>query len=67
MRLCFISILLTTFVLAGPAAAQDYFRGKTITLFAGQPPGGSIDSETRLVAHYLGKSIPGGPAVVARL
>jgi tripartite-type tricarboxylate transporter receptor subunit TctC len=42
--------------------AQDFYRGKTVTLFAGQPPGGGIDSEMRLVAHFLGKFIPGEPS-----
>jgi tripartite-type tricarboxylate transporter receptor subunit TctC len=46
--------------------AQEYFKGKTVTLFAGQPPGGGIDSEMRLVAHYFGKFIPGEPVVIAR-
>jgi tripartite-type tricarboxylate transporter receptor subunit TctC len=49
-----------------PALAQEFYRGKTLTLFAGQPPGGGIDSEMRLVAHYLGKFIPGEPNIVAR-
>ena len=62
----FWSLLLTVTSLASPAPAQDYYKGKTITLYAGQPPGGGIDSEMRLVAHYLGKSIPGEPVVVAR-
>jgi len=46
------------------ATAQDFYRGKTITLFAGQPPGGGIDSEMRLVALFLGKHIPGEPKVL---
>jgi tripartite-type tricarboxylate transporter receptor subunit TctC len=44
------------------AQAQDFYRGKTVTLFAGQPPGGGIDSEMRLVARFLGKFIPGEPS-----
>jgi tripartite-type tricarboxylate transporter receptor subunit TctC len=44
------------------AQAQDFYRGKTVTLFAGQPPGGGIDSEMRLVAHFLGKFVPGEPS-----
>ena len=44
------------------AQAQDFYRGKTVTLFAGQPPGGGIDSEMRLVAHFLGRFIPGEPS-----
>jgi len=48
------------------AQAQDFYKGKTLTLFAGQPPGGGIDSEMRLVAHHFGKFIPGEPSIVAR-
>jgi hypothetical protein len=60
-----------TLVLAvwlGPsqAHAQDFYRGKTVTLFAGQPPGGGIDSEMRLVAQFFGRHIPGEPAIVPR-
>jgi tripartite-type tricarboxylate transporter receptor subunit TctC len=48
----------------GAAQAQDFYRGKTVTVFAGQPPGGGIDSEMRLVARYLGRFIPGEPAIL---
>ena len=48
------------------AHAQDFYRGKGLTLFAGQPPGGGIDSEMRLVAQFLGRNIPGEPAIVPR-
>jgi tripartite-type tricarboxylate transporter receptor subunit TctC len=48
------------------AHAQDTYKGRTLTLFAGQPPGGGIDSEMRLVAHHFGKFIPGEPNIVAR-
>jgi len=56
----------TTTLAAPPAHAQDFYRGKSLTLFAGQPPGGGIDSEMRLVAQFLGRHIPGGPAIVPR-
>jgi tripartite-type tricarboxylate transporter receptor subunit TctC len=35
-----------------------------VTLFAGQPPGGGIDTEMRLVARFLGKFIPGEPNIL---
>jgi tripartite-type tricarboxylate transporter receptor subunit TctC len=47
-----------------PAQAQDFYRGKTVTLFAGQPPGGGIESEMRLVARFLGKFILGEPSIL---
>jgi tripartite-type tricarboxylate transporter receptor subunit TctC len=67
MRLSFgVLVLAAVAVIAEPAAAQDYYRGKSITLFAGQPPGGGIDSEMRLVAQFFGKHIPGAPGIVPR-
>jgi tripartite-type tricarboxylate transporter receptor subunit TctC len=59
-------VLLAAACASQPALAQDYYKGKTLTLFAGQPPGGGIDSEMRLVAHYFGRFIPGEPTVIAR-
>lgn len=48
---------------AAPVHADDFYRGKTILLYAGIPPGGGLDSEMRLAAQFLGKHIPGEPAV----
>ena len=52
--------------MAAPACAQDYYKGKSVALFAGQPPGGGIDSEMRLVAQFYGRHIPGTPGIVPR-
>ena len=49
-----------------PGRSQETYKGKSITLLAGQPPGGGIDSEMRLVGHFLGRFIPGEPAIVPR-
>lgn len=46
------------------AQAQDYFEGKTITIFAGRPPGGGVDAEARFVTEYLGKFVAGNPTVL---
>ncbi len=52
---------------AGTArAADDFYAGKTITLFAGFPPGGGVDGEMRIVARYYAKFIPGNPTIVAK-
>jgi hypothetical protein len=60
-----LAVLISLAVLDVRAAiGQDIYRGKTITLFAGQPPGGGIDSEMRLVALFLGKFIPGEPKIL---
>jgi tripartite-type tricarboxylate transporter receptor subunit TctC len=49
-----------------PGRSQETYKGKSIALLAGQPPGGGIDSEMRLVGHFLGRFIPGEPTVVPR-
>ena len=66
MRSALVVALAAMAAAVQPANGQDHYRGKTITLFAGQPPGGGIDSEMRLVAQFYGRHIPGGPSIVPR-
>jgi tripartite-type tricarboxylate transporter receptor subunit TctC len=62
---CALAIAAVITATAGHAAPTAFFyRGKTLTLFAGQPPGGGIDSEMRLVGRFLGKFIPGEPNIL---
>jgi tripartite-type tricarboxylate transporter receptor subunit TctC len=49
---------------ADPVA--DFYRGKTISVFIGVGPGGEYDTIARLVARYIGRYIPGHPALVAQ-
>lgn len=54
---------------AAPAQAQGvdaFYRGKTITLQIGYPPGGGYDIYARHLARFYGRHIPGEPAVVAQ-
>jgi len=55
--------------LAG-AQAQDavaaFYRGRTISITIGYPPGGSYDSYSRLAAANMGKYIPGRPSFVVQ-
>ncbi len=46
------------------ARAEDYFKGKTIHVIAGTPPGGGYDTYARLVAHHLGDFIAGKPTII---
>jgi tripartite-type tricarboxylate transporter receptor subunit TctC len=55
-------------VLSAPVRAADpavSFAGKTVTMIIPSTPGGSTDLSARLVARFLGKHLPGQPAVVA--
>jgi tripartite-type tricarboxylate transporter receptor subunit TctC len=49
---------------AGAARAEDYYKGKTIRLVIGTPPGGGYDAYGRLVARHLADFIPGRPSIV---
>src|SRR5919199_825814 len=63
----FIAAMLT--VLALPALAQsveDFYRGKTLTIYVGLSPGGGYDVNARLLAKYLGRYVPGQPGIVVR-
>jgi len=49
-------------VLADPV--EDFYRGKTISVLIGVGAGGEYDTIARLVARYIGRYIPGHPALV---
>lgn len=50
--------------LGASAQAQDFYKGKTVTVVVGYASGGSYDLNARLVARHLSRFIPGGPTVV---
>jgi tripartite-type tricarboxylate transporter receptor subunit TctC len=49
-----------------PAAAQDVYRDKTITVLVGGTPGGGFDTISRIMANHMGRYIPGNPGFVVR-
>ena len=54
---------------ASPAVAQspaDFYKGKTITIVLGHPPGGSYDLYARLAADHLKQFIPGNPNIIVQ-
>src|SRR6266850_4705869 len=52
--------------IAGPAAAADYYAGKTIELVVGGDAGGGYDIYARAVARHLAGRIPGNPTIVVK-
>ncbi len=63
-RAGFLALAATAAVLAAePAAARDFYEGKTIALLAGAPAGSEHDKLARLVAKHLQAQIPGKPAI----
>jgi tripartite-type tricarboxylate transporter receptor subunit TctC len=54
---------------ATPAVAQspaEFYKGKTITIVLGHPPGGSYDLYARLAADHLKRFIPGNPNIIVQ-
>ncbi|HZO47618.1 MAG TPA: tripartite tricarboxylate transporter substrate-binding protein, partial [Xanthobacteraceae bacterium] len=54
---------------AQPAAAQspeEFYKGKTITIVLGHPPGGSYDLYARLAADHMKRFIPGNPNIIVQ-
>ncbi|MFM1816753.1 MAG: hypothetical protein RLZ98_3448 [Pseudomonadota bacterium] len=52
-----------------PATAdpiEDFYKGKSMEMIIGYPPGGSNNLYARSVATRIGKHIPGNPTVVPR-
>jgi tripartite-type tricarboxylate transporter receptor subunit TctC len=52
----------------GEAVAQEpFFKGKTVTIYVGGTAGGGVDTSARLLSRYLGKHLPGNPAMSVQL
>ena len=47
-------------------AVADFYKGKTVSMYIGYTTGGGYDIYARTVARYMGKHIPGNPAIVPR-
>jgi tripartite-type tricarboxylate transporter receptor subunit TctC len=64
-----LALSLACMVPAAPAAAQpaaDFYRGRTVTISVGLSAGGGYDLHARVLARYLGKHLPGAPAIVVK-
>jgi tripartite-type tricarboxylate transporter receptor subunit TctC len=49
-----------------PAAAQDFYKGKTVTIVVGFTAGGGFDLNARLLARHLGRHLAGNPDVIVQ-
>jgi tripartite-type tricarboxylate transporter receptor subunit TctC len=45
-------------------SVADFYKGRSISLVIGYSVGGGYDAYARLLAHYIGKHIPGEPSIV---
>ena len=49
-----------------PAQAQDFYKGKTLTIVVGFSAGGGFDLNARLLARHIGRHIAGNPDVIVQ-
>ncbi len=68
-HLAAVTTLAVITCLAGPAVAQpadDFFRGKQISIIVGSTAGGGYDAYARLLVRHIGAHLPGNPNVIAK-
>jgi tripartite-type tricarboxylate transporter receptor subunit TctC len=46
------------------AQAQDFYKGRTLTILVGSAAGGGYDAYARLLSRHMGRHMPGNPAVI---
>ena len=52
--------------LGAGAAADDFYKGKTITFLVGFSGGGGYDTYARLLARHMPNHIPGSPTIIVQ-
>jgi tripartite-type tricarboxylate transporter receptor subunit TctC len=67
-KVSFLALLaaLTPPVAQAADAVADFYKGKTVTLIIGHPPGDGFDLYGRLIARHLPKHIPGAPSILVQ-
>ena len=64
---CFVAVIAAAWVRSARAeVAADFYRGKVLNLVVGHEAGTGYDFFARTLARYLGRRLPGNPAVVPR-
>ena len=48
------------------AADDDFYKGKTVRIVVGYPPGGGYDVYARIIAQFLPAALPGLPTVIVQ-
>jgi tripartite-type tricarboxylate transporter receptor subunit TctC len=64
--LALVATLATAIYPAAADPVEDFYKGKTISLYIGTTAGGGYDVYARFVARFLGAHIPGKPVIVPR-
>ena len=68
MKRILVMLSFSMVILISPStrAQTNFYEGKTVTLIIGAKGAGSLIAATQIVAHHLGKHIPGKPVVIVQ-
>ena len=67
LRLAGVGAVMLAAVPPAPAdPVADFYKGKTISLYVGFPPGGGYDLYARVIAPHFTRHIPGNPQIVVK-
>jgi tripartite-type tricarboxylate transporter receptor subunit TctC len=61
-----MSFSMMLLITSSARAQANFYEGKTVTLIIGAKGAGSLIAATQIVAHHLGKYIPGKPTVIVQ-
>ncbi len=61
---CSLALALTGYATTSSAIADDFYKGKTVSLIIGSGAGGGYDTYSRVLARHMSKHIPGKPKIV---
>ncbi len=61
-----LRVLAGVSVVSSGAMADEYFKGKDITIYVGSTAGGPYDAYARMLARHWGRHIPGNPNIVVQ-
>src|SRR5690348_6131668 len=64
-RAALIGVLALWSAAARADAVEDFYKGRTITVYIASGPGGGYDAYGRLLAQYIVQHVPGHPQSVA--
>src|SRR5438105_9962878 len=63
---CGLGMGLTAMQQASAQSAEQFYKGRSISMLVGTSPGGINDISARLVARHLGRFIPGNPSFIVQ-
>ncbi len=60
----FVMVFAFVSIACGIAFSEEFYKGKSVRIIIGFPPGGGHDAYGRLIARHLGRHIPGNPKFI---